>query len=310
MPATTSTTEDLDHPLHPGAGLQPPAIPAARLALPRHRFRFYPKLQRESDHPTAWHFPAFLDDRTPWVAMLKELYASPLTFPASMSPETGLLLHSIVRNIRPRTVIEIGTFIGVSTIWIGSALAEAITDPDNTPIAQGQPRGIIHCFDDFGPIAPGPWRNAALTDRPRVDVVREHLTRAGLADRAILHQGDSSVEILKLAEQLRWGPAGKPPAASSDPAAFTTSFTGGVDFAMIDGDHTPAGVLQDLWAVEPLLNVGGYLFLHDIFPEQCAHAGPRHLLDRLLRVAQGLYEPCEIYTAPLNYGVALLRRVG
>ena len=27
-------------------------------------------------------------------------------------------------------------------------------------------------------------------------------------------------------------------------------------------------------------------------------------------VAQGLYELCELYTAPLNYGMALLRRIG
>ncbi|QYU68566.1 hypothetical protein J4558_27910 [Leptolyngbya sp. 15MV] len=59
-----------------------------------------------------------------------------------------------------------------------------------------------------------------------------------------------------------------------------------------------------------MLNTGGYVVLHDIFPEQCSHEGPRHLLDHVMSVAAGLYEVCEVYTAPLNYGMAVLRRVG
>ena len=70
-------------------------------------------------------------------------------------------------------------------------------------------------------------------------------------------------------------------------------------------------MLQDLRAVEPVLNTGGYIALHDTFPEQCGdHMGPRHILDHLTSEAQGLYEVCELYTAPLNYGMALLRRIG
>ena len=74
---------------------------------------------------------------------------------------------------------------------------------------------------------------------------------------------------------------------------------------------TIPGVLEDLWAIEPILNTGGYICLHDTFPEQCGdHAGPRHILDHLREVAQGAYELCELYTAPLNYGMALLRCIG
>jgi hypothetical protein len=66
-----------------------------------------------------------------------------------------------------------------------------------------------------------------------------------------------------------------------------------------------------LWAIEPVLNTGGCILVHDTFPEQCGgHEGPRHLIDHIHTKAQGLYEVCELYTAPLNYGMALLRRVG
>jgi cephalosporin hydroxylase len=84
---------------------------------------------------------------------------------------------------------------------------------------------------------------------------------------------------------------------------------GGVQFAFIDGDHTPAGVLRDFRALEPALATGGYVLLHDTIPAQCNHHGPRRLLDTLHENAVGRYEVCELWSAPLNYGLALLRRV-
>jgi predicted O-methyltransferase YrrM len=269
----------------------------------RSRFRFYPKLQSLDHHPKAWNFPAYLDASIPWVRTLKDLYASPLTFPASMSPEAGLFLHALVRNTRPRTLIEIGTFLGVSTIWMASALEAAANDPPHAPTSPGQLHGLIHCFDDFTPIPPGPWRDEKMPDRPRDQIVMEHLARAALAHRAKLHPGNSSQTIKAHAAELR-APA---PTNAATPAPHTA----GIDFALIDGDHATPGALEDLWAVEPLLNTGGYIVLHDIYPEQCGdHQGPRHIIDHILSVAHGLYELCEVYTAPLNYGMAVLRRVG
>jgi hypothetical protein len=291
-----------------GADLPPPAISPNRSALPRWECRFFPRLEREEDHPKGWTFPEFLDARRPWVGALREMYASPFAFPASISPQVGLLLFSLVRNIRPRTVVEVGSFIGVSTAWIAAALEETAADP---PSGGGPGPGLVHSFDDFGPMPPGPWRE---TDLPmsRLPIVRGYLERAGLAGRVVLHPGDSSVEIVKAATTLRgtlstatpWGtPVAGPHAGVAG--------KGGVDFALLDGNHGVQGVLQDLWAVEPVLNTGGYVLLHDTFPEQCGeHAGPRHVIDHITSVAAGEYELCELYTAPLNYGMALLRRLG
>ena len=85
---------------------------------------------------------------------------------------------------------------------------------------------------------------------------------------------------------------------------------GGVQLAFIDGDHTPAGVLRDFRAIEPVLNTGGYVLLHDTIPAQCTHAGPRRLLDTIDKVGAGRYERMDLYSAPLNYGLGLLRRIG
>src|ERR1043165_6940786 len=135
-----------------GAGAPPPPIPANRFRFTRDQRRFFPMLRAEEDHPKAWTFPSYLDNpAVPWLTVLKELYASPLAFPASFSPEAGLLLHALVRSIRPRTIVEVGSFLGVSTIWMAAALDAGTNDPPHIPAPAGS--AIIHCFDDFGPIA-------------------------------------------------------------------------------------------------------------------------------------------------------------
>jgi predicted O-methyltransferase YrrM len=281
------------------AASAPPAVPANRYILPREHHRFFPKLADESEHPTGWSFPGFLNPAVPWVGVLRDLYAWPASFPASFSPEAGLLLFSLVRNIRPRTVVEVGSFLGISTIWIAAALEAAEGDPGHGPVRADQLRGVVHAFDDFGPMARGPWREVEVPGS-RLPIVQESLRRAGLTGRVVLHAGDSAPEIARCRELLRGSGCAPGP-----------GHTGGVDFALLDGNHTVEGVLADLHAVEPVLNVGGYILLHDTFPEQCGdHEGPRHAIDHIRTVAQGEYEVCELYTAPLNYGMALLRRVG
>jgi predicted O-methyltransferase YrrM len=284
-----------------GAGAPPPPIPANRFRFARQQLRFFPMLRAEEDHPKKWTFPSYLDNpAVPWLMVLKEMYAMPLAFPASFSPEAGLLLHALVRSIKPRAIVEVGSFLGVSTIWMAAALDAAATDPPHVPSPAGS--AIIHCFDDFGPVAKAKWRDVEL-DQERVDLVRANLKKAGLEHLVVLHPGDSSVEIRAMWDQLR-GPREDWPSPPRE-------HIGGVDFALIDGNHSVEGVLQDFWAIEPVLNSGGYVLLHDTFPEQCGgYDGPRHLIDQIQTVAQGLYDECELYTAPLNYGMALLRRVG
>jgi predicted O-methyltransferase YrrM len=300
-PAPTEPSATPATPEHyAGARVPRPPLPAHRYRIPREHFRFFPKLLDDSLHPKAWVFPEHLNTQIPWVATLRDLYASPVTFPASISPEAGLLLHSLVRNIRPRTIVEVGSFLGVSTIWMAAALESAAADPGQAPTRDGQPQGMIHAFDDFGPMARGPWRE---TDIPtsRLPLIKESLERARLSHRVTLHPGDSGPTIREFRDQLR-GP---------ESPWESKPYTGGVDFALIDGDHTTPGAIEDLWAIEPVLNTGGYIVLHDTFPEQCGdHEGPRHIIDHIQGVAQGTYELCELYTAPLNYGMALLRRIG
>lgn len=259
------------------ARIDPPVVPRNKYALPRESLRFMPRLEGAEHHPTSWSLPDLLGAHTdaPWRAELRALYAEPVAFPASISPQAGLLLHALVLNLRPRVAVETGTFIGASAIWIAAAIAAP---------------AVLHAFDQFSSVEPGPWR-ADRMDGDRVPAVRARLQRAGQADRVLLHPGDSATQLVRAREDLRRA--------------------GGVDFALLDGDHSVEGATRDLWALEPVLNTGGCIVLHDTIPEQCGdYPGPRHIVDRINQIAQGLYEKCELYLAPLNYGLAVLRRIG
>lgn len=237
---------------------------------------FFPS-ETDSDGCRPWPIPADLAANTAdWARVLAELYKKPASWPACVSPETGLLIHALVRNIRPRVVIETGTCHGASTIWIAAALG----------LNGGE--GVVHTFDDFrDPDDP------ALAARPlyrnRERQVRRRFRECGLNDRIVVHKGDSAAGIAEATEQL--------------------ARAGGVQMAFIDGDHSAKGVHRDWAAAEPLLNVGGYLLLHDMWPDICNWDGPRWLADNIHEVSSGRYEACDVYTSPLNYGLCVLRKV-
>lgn len=254
-----------------------PHVPSHKAPLPRRDLQFYPGMHIPQ-HPTRWTFPAYLDNPScRWLQHLKAMYGMPISFPASLAPEAGLLVHSLVRNIRPKVVIETGTFVGMSTIWIASALAE---NGDG---------GVIHTFDDFGPIHKGPWRDVEMLTG-RMEFVAEQVAKAGLAEHVVLHPGNSSFEIRAAHQELR--------------------AAGGVQFAFLDADHGVVGSWQDMWSTEPVLNTGGFVLFHDTFPEYCSWEGGRHVLDNLNQMAVGLYEKVDMYLAPMNYGLGLIRRIG
>ncbi len=253
-----------------------PAAPAQKTEIPRDQLQHFPRF--DGNHPTRWDFPAYLDNPgCAWLQCLKELYSMPIIFPASVSPAAGLMLHALVRNLRPKVVVEVGTFLSVSTHWIASAL-------------QANGGGVIHCFDDFGPVHKGPWRDAEMLSG-RKEWVQDRLAKAGLLDLVRFHPGDSPSEITKARAELH--------------------AAGGVHFAYIDGDHTVRGMTSDFLAVEPVVSTGGYVMVHDIYPDQCGgHEGPRYVLDRYQTIGAGLYEKIELYLSPLNYGMGLMRRIG
>ncbi|HRQ71591.1 MAG TPA: class I SAM-dependent methyltransferase [Phycisphaerales bacterium] len=239
------------------------------------RLAHYPSSDPATHRP-CYALPAWMDRAVPWIASLERLYAMPASWPGSLSPEAGLLLYALVRNAAPRVVVETGTFMSVSTHWIAAALRDA------------GPGRRLHCFDRFDTLA---WAHAEALSAAGVPddlaFVRDALRRAALDDLVTLYRGDSAREIARAATHLA---------------------ENGVQLAFIDGDHTLAGVTRDFHAVEPFLDTGGSVILHDVFPDQCGHDGPRRFLDALA-AADPRYTACDLYTSPYNYGMAVLRRI-
>ena len=251
----------------------PPVPPRDRAAGPRKELGHHP-MWDGAEHPKGWVWPEWLNASCAWVGALRELYGRPMSFPYALSPEAGLLVHALVRNARPRTVIETGTFIGVSTIWMAAGLEAG---------------AVLHTFDQFLPIRRDKWHDdEVLTGRE--ESVRDVLARAGLEDRVRLHPGDSPFEVRRMHDEMRAG--------------------GGVQLAFIDADHSVDGAWLDFLAVEPVLSTGGYVILHDVFPEFSGHDGPRHVVDHLRERAAGVYETCDLCLAPVNHGLTVMRRVG
>lgn len=221
---------------------------------------------------TRWDWPPHLSTQPRlWLSALRELYRHPLSHPMSLSPEAGLLLHALVLNHRPRACIETGSNIGISALWIAGALEE-------------HGAGTLTCFDNFLPIVrPGVEH---ITGDERKSIFENALRGAKLEHRVRIVAGDSPRTIPREASAI-----------------------GRVQLAFLDGDHTFDGVLADFLAVEPMLDTGGLIVLHDTFPSVCAWDGPRRLLNTLHEHGEGTYQPIDLYLGPINYGMALMRRL-
>ncbi len=253
--------------------------------LPPRELDFFPK-EQPAPGQIRWALPKHMElDSRRWVQTLARLYQHPLSYPFSISPEAGMLLNAVVLNARPRVAIEIGSNIGVSALWMAGALHDAGA-------------GALFCFDDFQPIK---RLGKLAADQPpdRERFLRDGLAEAGVAERVEVFPGRSDLEVGRAAQRMiAAGGAGGRDRSS------------GVQLAFIDGDHNPEGVLRDFRAVEPLLDTGGLVVFHDTFPWMCSWDGPRRLLNTLHQHAAGTYQSIDLYLAPVNYGLAILRRIG
>src|SRR5688500_4225251 len=86
-----------------------------------------------------------------------------------VDPQTGAMLHTMVRAAGARRVLEIGTAIGYSALWIATALP-----------ADGQ---LI----------------TLERDAARAAAAREHFARAGVAERVAVMVGDAARSLHKIA---------------------------------------------------------------------------------------------------------------
>lgn len=219
-----------------------------------------------------WELPDWLTaSEDPVWQVIASVYAEPMTRPASLPPSQGRQLYELVLAAAPRRAVEIGSFLGVSTLWMASALRR---------LGGGQ----VTAVDVFEPRLPfAPTHCGCILDP--AGFVAAAAARAGVAAHVMLAPGDSR--------------------------AFARGLTprdhGSIDFLFIDGDHSVGGCLDDFLTFLPFVRVGGQILLHDTHPARCGWPGPRHVLDHYLQ-GNPHFNVREIVTEP-DYGMALITRL-
>lgn len=237
-------------------------------------FRFFAELERTRP-PKFYRLPDILvRSDHPHHAALRKIYSHKAAFPACMSPEQGRLLQALILNLAPKRSLEIGSFIGCSSLWILSALEEA-----------GE--GSLVSVDLFEAVLPFPCSNMFYIEDPLV-FIGDILDEAGLAARFIPVRGNSEDIGVNYDDMVGRHFHGEP-----------------LDFLLIDGDHRVEGASRDFQLFAPHVRPGGYIMLHDTNPAS-GWEGPRHILDNLAH--PNLFESINLDTRPDNFGIALLRK--
>ncbi len=208
---------------------------------------------------------------TKWANTLIGMYEEPFSL-GSVTPNQGEIIRNIVLEFRPEVVVEIGCFIGASSIWMASALNEIGED------------SILHSVDLFNPIFPQAPKSWGYLQDP-LEYARKSAASAGLGERIHFHKMNSN----------RMG------------KEYDRHIDRNANLLYIDGDHHICGCIADFVLFYPHVNVGGHIVLHDIYPEHCGWKGPRYLIDKFLLNSDSV-EIEEIPTIP-NYGMAVIKKL-
>ncbi len=175
------------------------------------------------------------------VKQVREQTDAQVTIPEMLFLRWGL------RQRRPETVVEIGSFAGASTSLIADVLQElggghiyAIDLFSKAPIASGHTADYWKGFS-ASPRGPEYWKTFDRAMAPYT----------GWCDKI---EGDS--------RDIPWNQP--------------------IDFLFIDGDHSEEGASADIAKYVPFVRPGGYIFLHDYLNVPEHNSMVKNAVDRLL----------------------------
>jgi predicted O-methyltransferase YrrM len=171
-----------------------------------------------------------------------------------VNPGDRRAIAYLVRDFRPKHVLEIGTHVGASTIHLTAALHETRT-------GQFDEASSIDSVDirDVNDSQSCPWLAYGGTASPL-----EMIEQMKVQTEVTFHVSDS-LQFLKRSRKK-------------------------YDLIFLDGDHSAVRVYQEISAALPLLRMGGVILLHDYYPSGQSlwpgHApirGPFHAVQRIQR---------------------------
>jgi predicted O-methyltransferase YrrM len=178
-----------------------------------------------------------------------------------ISPEEAALIDAVIEQRRPQNVLEIGTFVGLSTgviaLACGGGASLVCIDPD-------LPVGVQASDELYLASLPAPERTpqpAFAGDQTALSYVRRVLAALGLDAQATLRAGFFSCypqqgfmdQLTRLGIEPQHMPL---VGAQLDCAPF--------DLVFVDGDHHPEAVYSDLRLCSAFLSQRGLIILHDV----------------------------------------------
>jgi predicted O-methyltransferase YrrM len=193
--------------------------------------------------------------------------------PDNLNLGFGFLYYGLVRALRPRHVLVIGSGYGFSVICLALGLK------DNN-------KGKLSFVDpSYSVLKHGPFRTVGgMAQWDDAEKVRAHFRRFGV-ERLVTHYKLTSAEFF---------------------ADYAARGLPEIDLAFIDGSHAYADVRHDFLATLHHTHRNSYLLLHDsniYVRELVRHAGVK----RWLKVVAREQERFEVVDFPFSSGVALVR---
>ena len=172
---------------------------------------------------------------------------------ASLKPDDADILVSFCGSNTPKMILEIGTFVGVSSVVLGLCFPESkivCIDP-------GLPTGLMNglCVKQF---------DIPNYTRTMLEFVEAGLVNAGVRDRFQLHQGffsccfphpDDRQQVIDYGINLDdYSTIGREVCEEYGP----------FDAIFLDADHRTEAVFQDLLLLHSYLTPEGAIVLHDM----------------------------------------------
>jgi predicted O-methyltransferase YrrM len=148
----------------------------------------------------------------------------------AVNPGDRRALYHLARALGPTRILEVGTHVGASTSMLGLALKQSQAQALNV-----KPRLVTVDISDVNDPLHGAWHRIGCSRSP-ADVMRA----IGCQD---------FVQFV-----------------TSPSIPYLQGCTEKFDLIFLDGDHSATAVYQEIPAALRLLNPGGFILLHDYFP--------------------------------------------
>lgn len=153
-----------------------------------------------------------------------------IDYPGNVNPGDRRALYHLVRALRPRSILEVGTHLGSSTLYMAEAMRRNQVE--------GWTVEGLHTVDvvDVNDPRHGAWTRLGGARSPR-----EAAKALGLDGTVTFHHRDS--------------------------VAFLSETELTFDFVFLDGSHEADIVYAELQGLPDLLRPGATVLLHDFFPK-------------------------------------------